>query len=280
MIAACLKWVDRRPQVDPLDAHVSTDARTAGMSAADAAALEWALRAGAAWGQPVLAVTAGPAAADTVLREALAAGASRAFRVDLDGSAASDAVAGALAVELLAARVTTVWCGDHSLDRGSGSVPAYLAAELGVAQALGLVEVELESGGDVSAVRRLDGGRRERLWVPGSSVLSVEGAAARLRRASLPAAMAARTAPIAVRAGPGSPPAADTVLRPFRPRPRVLPPPRGQVLERIAALTDTGTAKGHSEVVALDPAAAAERIMEALTTWGYLVPPGQPTTPA
>ena len=46
MIAACLKWVDRRPEVDPLDAHVSTDARTAGMSAADAAALEWALRTG------------------------------------------------------------------------------------------------------------------------------------------------------------------------------------------------------------------------------------------
>src|SRR5207344_3285159 len=90
VIAACLKWVDRRPQVDPLDAHVSTDARTAGMSAADAAALEWALRAGAAWGQPVLAVTAGPAEADTVLREALAAGASRAIRVDLDVSADSD----------------------------------------------------------------------------------------------------------------------------------------------------------------------------------------------
>jgi electron transfer flavoprotein beta subunit len=278
VIAACLKSVDRRPQVDPLDAHVSTDARTAGMSAADAAALEWALRAGEAWGQPVLAVTAGPAAADAVLREALAAGAARAIRVDLAGHADSDVVAGALAVELLGAGVTAVWCGDHSLDRGSGSVPAYLAAELGVAQALGLVEIELADY-EVTALRRLDGGRRERLRVPGSSVLSVEGAAARLRRASLPAAMAARTAPMDVRPGPGSGLTADPILRPFRPRPRVRPAPRGEVLERIAALTDAGAAKGHSEVVVLDPAAAAERILDALTTWGYRAPPGEPAAP-
>jgi len=280
VIAACLKWVDRRPQVDPLDAHVSIDARTAGMSAADAAALEWALRSGQAWGQPVLAVTAGPAAADDVLREALAAGAARAIRVDVDISAPSEVVAGVLAAELLAAGVTTVWCGDHSLDRGSGSVPAYLAAELGVAQALGLVAVELGNAHDTTALRRLDGGRRERLRVAGSGVLSVEGATARLRRAPLPAAMAARTAPIDVRAGPVSSPAPDAVLRPFRPRPRVLSAPSGDALERIAALTDTGATKGHSEVVVLDAAAAAARILEALGTWGYLTPASEPAAPA
>ena len=249
------------------------------MSPADAAALEWALRTGEAWGQPVLALTAGPTAAETVLREAIAAGAARAIRVDLDGGAPSEVVAGTLTVPLRAAGVTTVWCGDHSLDRGSGSVPAFLAAELGVAQALGLVEVELGAH-DVIALRRLDGGRRERLRVSGSGVLSVEGAAARLRRASLPAAMAARTAPIDVRPGLGSSAGADHVLRPFRPRPRVLSAPRGEALERIAALTDTGATKGHSEVVVLDPAAAAGRILDALTTWGYLAPPVEPPAPA
>ena len=40
-----------------------------------------------------------------------------------------------------------VLCGDLSADRGSGSVPAFLAAHLGAAQALGLVAVELGAAG-------------------------------------------------------------------------------------------------------------------------------------
>jgi electron transfer flavoprotein beta subunit len=171
-----------RPEVDPLDAHVRTDPRTAGCSAADAAALEWALRAGERWNQPVLAVTAGPPEADRVLREAVAAGATRAVRIDLPTSAPSAVVATAIAAVLGAARITSVWCGDHSLDRGSGSVPAFLAAELGAAQALGLVDVELDArAGRVDAWRRLDRGRREHVRLDGPGVVSVEGSTARLR---------------------------------------------------------------------------------------------------
>ena len=44
-----MKWVDRRPEVDPLTGAVHTDARTSGPSDADEAALEWALRIGEAW---------------------------------------------------------------------------------------------------------------------------------------------------------------------------------------------------------------------------------------
>ena len=94
------------------------------------------------------------------------------------------------------AGATMVWCGDHSLDRGSGSVPAYLAAELGLAQALGLVEVEVAAGAALTGLRRLDRGRRERLALDGDGVISVEGATAQLRRASLAAARSARTATI------------------------------------------------------------------------------------
>ena len=72
MIVSCLKWVDRRPEVDPLEGHVARGSRSAGMSDADAAALEWALRCGEAWDRPVTAITAGSAAADAVLREAVA----------------------------------------------------------------------------------------------------------------------------------------------------------------------------------------------------------------
>jgi electron transfer flavoprotein beta subunit len=190
VIAACCKWVDLRPEVDPLDAHVRTDPRTAGCSAADAAALEWALRAGDRWDQPVLAVTAGPPEAERVLRDAVAAGATRAVRIALPTSAPSAVVATAIAAVLGTARITSVWCGDHSLDRGSGAVPAFLAAELGSAQALGLVGVELDArAGRVDAWRRLDRGRREHVRLDGPGVLSVEGSTARLRRAALGAVM-------------------------------------------------------------------------------------------
>jgi len=274
VIAACLKWVDRRPEIDPLNAQVRTDARSAGASAADEAALEWALRTGEATGRPVLAVSAGPPAAEAVLRQALAAGADRAVLAPVTGAEPSDAVAAGLAAVLREAGASMVWCGDHSLDRGSGSVPAYLAAELGLPQALGLVEVGLAGGAALTGLRRLDKGRRERLALDGDGVISVEGATAQLRRASLAASRLARAATIErIGAEPVDQPAIEQVLRPFRPRARVLPAPRGAAaLDRIAVLTDAGTAKAHSEVVTLAPADAAARILEAIASWGYDLP--------
>ena len=47
-VAAAVKWVDLRPDVDPLLGLVTHDVRTSGFSPADAAALEWALRLGEA----------------------------------------------------------------------------------------------------------------------------------------------------------------------------------------------------------------------------------------
>ena len=62
-IAAVLKWVDLRPDVDPLAGTVRHVDRTCGFSLADAAALECALLLGEAWQLPVAAITAGPKAA-------------------------------------------------------------------------------------------------------------------------------------------------------------------------------------------------------------------------
>jgi electron transfer flavoprotein beta subunit len=277
VIAACLKWVDLRPEIDPLDAHVRTDPRTAGLSAADAAALEWALRAGDRWDQPVLAVTAGPPEADRVLRDAVAAGASRVVRIDLPTSAPSAVVATAIGAVLGPVGITSVWCGDHSLDRGSGAVPAFLAAELGAAQALGLIDVELGAeAGHLTAWRRLDRGRREHVRLDGPGVLSVEGSTARLRRAALGAVMTSGRTAVevvtpspAVREGPVM--AGNHPLRPYRPRARVLPGPAGATaLDRVRALTESSAATSHShEVVVLDPPEAADRILDALAAWGY-----------
>lgn len=95
-IAVALKWVDLRPDVDRLTGAVHHDDRFFGCSAADQAALEWALRLADSWGWHVAAMTAGPPAADGLLRDALAAGAASVVRVGIPDGAISEHAAAAL----------------------------------------------------------------------------------------------------------------------------------------------------------------------------------------
>ena len=107
-------------------------------------------------------------------------------------------LAGALAWGMESAGLADplVVCGDYSADRGSGTVPAALAALTGLPQALGLVSAVLaepaadgvdgsSSPARIRVQRRLDGARREELLVSPPAVVSVEGSVARLRRAPL-----------------------------------------------------------------------------------------------
>ncbi len=257
MIVVARKWI-------------AGDARWSDVSEADRAALEVGLRLAEATHDAVTAVTVGGPSAERALRDCLAVGAAHAVRVDAPADLASAQVAAAVASVADDAR--WVVCGDASADRGSGSVPAFVAAELGAAQALGLVEVEpTADGSGVRAVRRLDGGRRELLDLTAPAVLSVEGSVARLRRAALGAEVAARAAPIEVRPGPAGPVVQPRSIKPYRPRARVMAMPAGDALARVRALTVLGAAPAASgEVVTLDPPAAAARILDALHGWGYL----------
>lgn len=268
-IAVCMKWVDSRPEVDPLTGSVHTDRRTSGASPADEAALEWALESSLRTGEHVLVLTAGPPAAVDVLRAALAVGATTAVRVDLDPSAPSSLVARALA-EAMPSDVDLVLCGAWSVDRGSGSVPAFVAARRDAAQALGLVSVQLEAD-HITAERRLDRGRRERLSLQRPAVLSVEGGSARLRRAPLRGVIAARDAAISVRSAPVTPGVPPVRTSAFRPRARVLPSPSGATArERVLSLTGALSDRTPPQRLVLDPAAAADRILEQLRSWGYI----------
>lgn len=268
------KWVDRRPDVDPLTGAVTTDPRSSGASEADDAALEWGLRLAEAWGGEVTAATAGPAGAEGVVRDALAAGAVAGWRLDLPPDAPSAAVAAALAGLVTETGAAVVVCGAYSLDRGSGSVPAFLAAALGWPQALGLVALRPTGPGAADGWRRLDGGRRERLALEVPGVLSVEGGTARLRRAPFPAVeAAARAAVPTVPAAPCDPalvPPAAARTGPLRPRTHVVPgpDPRLDARRRILALTGADAVHEAPRTLTLAPADAAESILEALTQWG------------
>jgi electron transfer flavoprotein beta subunit len=271
-VAAALKCVDLRPEVDPLTGTVHHDRRSPGLSLADAAALEWALRLGEAWQLPVTAITAGPPETAGVLRDAAASGAARLVRVPAEAGAPSEAVARSLAPLLGGAVV--VCCGDYSADRGSGSVPAFLAGELEAAQALGLTGLTPEGAGVLVGQHRLDGGRRERLRVSAPAVISVEPGAARLRRAPLSGFIAASQASIETAATDGVMDRRRVhVLRtgPYRPRPRTLPPPSGSSpRDRLLALTGSESERTPPRVVRATPEEAADELIRYLKDQGYL----------
>lgn len=272
-VVVCIKW---SAPTSPDDS--APDERFAGMSLADRAALELALRTGESTGDDVVALTVGPTGADKILREALASGATRAVRVDSPDDAPTMTCAAAAAQVCASLRdIRIIWCGDYSPDRGSGSFPAFLAAHLDLEQCLGLVRVEFPATGvfPLEVVRRLDGGRRERAIVGSTALLSVEGSLATLRRASLSRTLSSQSMPIDVIASDlvshdltvGEVP----VLRPFSPRARTIPAPVGaSPLDRIRAVTEASGPKGTSDPVVLEPGRAAESIIGHLREWGYV----------
>jgi electron transfer flavoprotein beta subunit len=282
LIGACVKWVDQNPEVDPLHGSVQPRSHGHGLSDSDLAAVEIALRLGEEWDAPVVVACVGPAGADLALRELLACGVQRATRVQVEGVAPDARPSSSDVARLIAAswsaegvRPDVVVCGDASADQGSGAVPAYLAHEMGAEQALGLIGVAPVAAGRLSALRRLDGGRRERLTVSAPAVVSVEGGVAVLRRAPLAAKLAARDAPVEVRLERAIDEGDGPRLRPWRPRPRALPgPPGDTALERIVALSGALVDRTPPRTLVLEPAEAADAILAQLREWGYLPPAG------
>jgi electron transfer flavoprotein beta subunit len=276
LLLVLLRPTDLRADVDPLTGALTREPRAAALSASDAAALEHALGFAEAWGARVLALSAGGPECDPALREALALGCevrrvalhqSYVDELATDEHGLAKALVGALGGE----RPDLVLCGDRSADRGTGALPAFVAHELGVVQAPGLVSLTLDGDG-VLAERRLDHGRRERMRVPLPAVCSVEAAGVRLRRAALPATLAAGSA--AVPTVPAEVPASPVrvvQVRAARPRPRHLPAPSGTARERLLALT--GALLAHEPPTVVGPVGAAEAadvLLEHLVRWGYL----------
>jgi len=298
LIVVCLRITDLRPEVDPLTGAITRDRLGVGLTAADGAALEHALRLAAAWSARVVALAAGPASIDPVLREVGALGVEvvRLAQADEgDGHRyVHDLAAGerGLARSLVTAlapfgRPDLVLCGDRSVDRGTGALPAFLAHELGAAQALGLVALAPEDapgdggvGGTLIVERRLDGGWRERLRVPLPAVCSVEGAGVRLRRASLAGALDAADTAVAVDGGdptgsparPASGPIHVGATWPYRPRTRVQPAPT-EAEARLRLRDLTGVQSSHAPPTVVEAESAAEAVdvlLAFLGRHGYL----------
>jgi electron transfer flavoprotein beta subunit len=286
VIVAALSWSWRESEVDPLTGTVRANLRDRGPNVSELAALEHALRLAERWDALVVAACVAPAAADEMLRDALAVGAAQALRVEparwmarprpvgLVGGERESAAALAEALRQRYGVPDLVLCGDLAADRATGSFPAFLAASLGAAQALGCTRMEPIDGYALRVQRRLDGGRREVLMVRPPAVVSIEAAGVRLRRAGLPATLAKQDALITVAATPAAAAARRIRLlgtHPYRPRPRELPGPTGSVLRRTLALTGALAQRTPPTVIGpLPPDQAADELLAYLHRSGYL----------
>lgn len=263
VVGVCVKWLAGQPQV----VGSPNDTRYAGFSASDQAALELALRRAEKYDASVRIVAIAPATARQQLVALAACGAHQLVHIESTAPLASIDIAELLMRHL--ADCSTIWCGDYSLDRGSGSVPAFLAALLALPQALGVVEVD-PTAETLQPVRRLDAGRREVLQLSEPAVISVEGSLATLRRASLSATLSPAVDVVAIIAS-ATHGAVVGDMRPYRPRPREAAPPAGATaLERIRSTTAAGSSHTRGEIAEVSTEEAVTRVLNALREWGYL----------
>lgn len=263
VIGVCVKWIGSQPN----SGH-EADARFAQFSASDQAALEVALQRAEQLQARVRVVSVAPAAARTHLVSLCATGVHELVHIAAEGQSTSSHVAHELAQHLH--DCASIWCGDYSLDRGSGSIPAFLASTLGAQQALGIVGISATNSDSLDLLRRLDAGRREIVRVKEPFVVSVEGSLATLRRASLASTLRPTATLIDASVVSHSAPSLGE-FSPFRPRPRTIAAPVGETaLDRIKSATSANSPQKHSEIVTLAPEVAAQFIVERLTEWGYL----------
>ncbi len=269
-IAVGIKWVADLDSVDvdPISGAVDASRLLFLLDPGAESALATALKLATGGGE-VTVYTVGGAEMDPCLRVALAAGVTRAFRLEDEARPAVTAAQLARAIQA-DGPFDLVLTGTRSFDRGSAEVPSLLANELGWS-----VVTDVESlkkapeAGSWETVRETERGAKEVVQVTGPAVIALQPDAARLGTASLPSFMAAQNAVLTVRQDEATPLATDPVIieRTLLPlRPRTLStrarPPQGTPDQRLAAIT--GGAAGtrtRGKMVEGSPAEAAEAIV-------------------
>jgi electron transfer flavoprotein beta subunit len=199
-IAVCIKQVVTREwqlRVNETKTWIRDQDASFELNEPDAYALEEALRLKEKHGGEVVVVSAGPARAAQVLREALARGADRAIHVESDALAAADAfvVADALAAAIRDENFELVLTGLQSDDQGFGQVGVVMAEKLGMPSATIIMEVQANPGSGDTALRvkrELEGGWFQWMSLPLPALLTIQSGINQLRYATLKGIMAAK----------------------------------------------------------------------------------------
>ena len=195
-IAVCIKQVVTREwqlRVNEAKTWIRDQDASFELNEPDAYALEEALRLKEKHGGEVVVVSAGPARAAQVLREALARGADRAIHVEADALAAADAfeIAEALASAIRDEQFNLVLTGLQSDDQGFGQVGVVLAEKLGMPHATIIMEVQASDSG-LRVKRELEGGWFQWMTLPLPALLTIQSGINQLRYATLKGIMAAK----------------------------------------------------------------------------------------
>jgi electron transfer flavoprotein beta subunit len=153
----------------------------------DAYALEEALRQKEKHGGEVVAITAGPARAQQVLREALAKGADRAIHLEDDRFVHLDAgnTARAIAAAIEGENFDLIVTGLQSDDFGAAQTGVLLAEVLAVPHATIIIGIEAADGGKLKLKRELEAGHYQRIEMPMPAVLTIQSGISKLRYATL-----------------------------------------------------------------------------------------------
>jgi electron transfer flavoprotein beta subunit len=289
-LAVCLKAAWRTDTAVRLDASGKAprpDGSERGLVAADRGVLAGALdlrRSLREAGRDahLLALSAGPAAAEGGLRDALAAGADEVLRIwpagwpsgcaaELDGAATGTLTMALLAALALRGRLARgpllALAGEASPDEGHAIFGAALAHALGLGFAHRVTHLEAQAAGWLARVK-LDRGYTQELPLAAAAVVTLAGPGPRLAEAPWPAWLASRTAPIPLLATdpaeadvPGA--QAETTLRPPLPRvKRFSVPDSAQPAEaRIRALLGSRPQAGGMVIPASE---GAERQVDAI----------------
>ena len=163
----------------------------------DAYALEEALRQKEKHGGEVVVITAGPARAQQVLREALAKGADRAVHLEGDAFVGLDALntARAFAAAIKDEKFDLIFTGLQSDDYGYAQTGVVLAELLGWPHATIIMQIEKSDGG-IRVKRELEAGYFQFVDMPLPAVLTIQSGINKLRYATLIGIKQAKNKPL------------------------------------------------------------------------------------
>jgi electron transfer flavoprotein beta subunit len=163
----------------------------------DAYALEEALRQKEKHGGEVVAITAGPARSQQVLREALAKGADRAIHLEDDKFTGLDALntAKAFAAAIKDEQFDLIFTGLQSDDYGYAQTGVIISELLGWPHATIIMQIEKKDSG-IRVKRELEAGFFQFVEMPLPAVLTIQSGINKLRYATLIGIKQAKNKPL------------------------------------------------------------------------------------
>jgi electron transfer flavoprotein beta subunit len=292
-ITVCVKQTPDSSSVyiDPITGQVDYERFVQVLNAADACAVEAAVRLKEQFGGQVTVITLGPRDAEGALRAALAIGADSALRL---WNAQAEkwgpfTVAAALAAYLKNNTTPVpdlILCGDAASDWSSCIVGPALAEQLALPQVTGVMRLEAHTqDGKLATIlritRKLERGYRELLEAQLPLLITVTNELNEPRYPSLPAHMAALAAkipvfdPLSLDSMLGQDETGETtILEMHTPRPRpkriTAPDSHHSAFERIGEIISGGATGRQTKLVEGSPEELAKVLVEFLRKKGYV----------